>query len=159
MYQSRTFSSRLIWAYSAVTLPAGSNGSELEPKKKKKRSYANAYTRKGEGLAAAINSMKPVAIDIKIETTEGGIEVPRKKRTKRKPKGEMAAEGSAEEVQALKAELKEPVEAIVQVLFELAQTMFVPLCDTEEVAQGFPQDRPELKVSCFFKPGLIANKS
>ena len=99
------------------SLPVGIQVPELEPAKKKKRSYANAYTRKGEGLAAAISSMKPVAVGIKVETTEEGVEVPRKKRTKRKqaPK-ENAAEGiEALGADALQTKQEQQVEAIIQV--------------------------------------------
>lgn len=69
-----------------------------EPKKKKKRNYANAYTRRGEGLAAAISSMAPAAADLVLEAIKEDIEVPKKQKTKRKPKAEPALEGEAVQI-------------------------------------------------------------
>ena len=58
----RAFSQTLSFFAGAAALVDG-NAAEPDPKKKKKRSYANAYTRKGEGLAAAIKSMKTAAVE------------------------------------------------------------------------------------------------
>ena len=123
------FSKRSPFTYLHAQIPCrrispcivGSLPSELEIKKKKKRSYANAYTRKGEGLAAAINSMKPVTVDIKIETAEEGIEVPRKKRTKRKqaPKADAAEAVESEGVQALQTKQNGQEEKVIQAWSQL----------------------------------------
>lgn len=125
MYFTAFSQSQVYPAGAAAALVDGnSNGAEPEPKKKKKRSYANAYTRKGEGLAAAIKSMKtaaaevkaePTAIEVKAEPTEDIIEVPRKKRTKRKQApAEVVVEG-VEPSEMMKQE--EPEQLVAQVNF------------------------------------------
>lgn len=77
-------------------------GTDAPVKAKKKRSYANAYTRKGQGLSAAIESMKAQSA-VKEEIPEVGEKPPPRKRARQK---------RVKEESALEGESLQPIEAI-----------------------------------------------